>query len=76
MLKIKLHGIVITSSEAMRHLLDLAGSSEWLHNVTLFVNHARIAELPTQKGLKVKVADALGDEAMIKNLISHLTLKT
>jgi uroporphyrinogen-III synthase len=72
----KMHGIVITSSEAMRHLLDLAGSLEWLHNVTLFVNHARIAELPTQKGLKVKVADALGDEAMIKNLISHLTLKT
>ena len=55
----KLHGIVITSSEAMRHLLDLAGSSEWLHNVTLFVNHARIAELPTQKGLKVKVAETV-----------------
>ncbi|MES2500962.1 MAG: uroporphyrinogen-III synthase, partial [Pseudomonadota bacterium] len=42
----KLHGIVITSSEAMRHLLDLAGDAEWLKNITLFVNHARIAELP------------------------------
>jgi uroporphyrinogen-III synthase len=64
----KLHGIVVTSSEAMRHLLDLAGDVDWLHNVTLFVNHARIAEFPTQKGFKVKVADALGDEAMLKTL--------
>ena len=62
----KLHGIVVTSSEAMRHLLDLAGDDEWLGNVTLFVNHARIAELPLQLGLKVKVADALGDEAMLR----------
>ena len=64
----KLHGIVVTSSEAMRHLLDLAGSSDWLHNVTLFVNHARIAELPLQMGLNVLVADELGDEAMLKLL--------
>ena len=62
----KLHGIVVTSSEALRHLLDLAGDDEWLGNVTLFVNHARIAELPLQLGLKVKVADALGDEAMLR----------
>jgi uroporphyrinogen-III synthase len=62
----KLHGIVVTSSEAMRHLLDLAGAADWLRKVTLFVNHARIAELSTQKDLKVKVADALGDVAMLK----------
>ena len=65
----KLHGIVVTSSEAMRHLLDLAGDAEWLKNVILFVNHARIAELPLQKGLKVLVADAPGDESMLNNLI-------
>jgi uroporphyrinogen-III synthase len=57
----KLHGVVVTSSEAMRHLLDLAGDADWLHHVTLFVNHARIAELPLQLGLKVLVADAPGD---------------
>ena len=61
----KLHGIVVTSSEAMRHLLDLAGDADWLRNVTLCVNHARIAELPLQLGLKVAVADAPGDEAML-----------
>ena len=61
----KLHGIVVTSSEAMRHLLDLAGNADWLKNVTLFVNHARIAELPKQLGLKVVVANAAGDEAML-----------
>ena len=68
----KLHGIVITSSEAMRHLLDLAGDCEWLRNVTLFVNHARIAELPLQMGLKVYVADAPGDDAMLKKLFDNL----
>ena len=68
----KLHGIVVTSSEAMRHLLDLAGDAEWLRNITLFVNHARIAELPLQIGLKALVADALGDGEMLKKLLKHL----
>ena len=66
----KLQGIVITSSEALRHLLDLAGNAEWLKNITLFVNHARIAELPLQMGLKVRIADAPGDEAMLKTIVS------
>ncbi len=64
----KLHGIVVTSSEAMLHLLDLAGAADWLRNVTLFVNHTRIAELPLQKNLKVEIADMLGDEAMLKTI--------
>ena len=66
----KLHGIVVTSSESMRYLLDLAGAADWLRNVTLFVNHARIAELPLQIDLKVLVADAPGDEAMLEKLIA------
>lgn len=66
----KLHGGIVTSSEAMRYLLDLAGNANWLRNVTLFVNHARIAELPLQLGLKVKIADAPGDEAMLKIITS------
>ena len=68
----KLHGIVVTSSEAMRHLLDLAGNTDWLNNVTLFVNHARISELPKQLGLKVAVANAAGDESMLSKLIECL----
>ncbi len=66
----KLHGVVVTSSEAMRHLIDLAGDSEWLKNVTLYVNHARIAELPSQLGLKVKVANTPGDMGMLDNITS------
>lgn len=61
----KLDAIVVTSSEAMRHLLDLAAHAEWLHRVTLCVNHARIAELAQQHGLTVRVANAPGDEAML-----------
>ena len=65
-----LHGLVVTSREAMRHLLDLAGDADWLKNMTVFVNHARIAELPLQMDLEVFVADALGDEEMLKTIIS------
>ncbi len=68
----KLHGIVVTSSEAMRHLLDLAGDADWLKHATLFVNHARIAELPLHLGLKVRIADTLGDGAMLSLLVSAL----
>jgi uroporphyrinogen-III synthase len=63
--KQQLHSIVVTSSEAMRYLMDLAGETNWLKQVTLYVNHARVAELPMQMGLQVKVADAPGDEAML-----------
>ena len=68
----KLHGIVVTSSEAMRHLHDLAGDAEWLRNITLFVNHARIAQFSLQIGFKALVADAVGDEEMLKKLLNHL----
>lgn len=64
----QLDAVIVTSSEAMRNLLGMAGESEWLRHVTLCVNHARIAELPLQFGLKVLVTDAPGDDAMIKCL--------
>jgi len=67
----KLHGIVVTSSEAMRCLLDLAAECDWLKNITLFVNHARIAELPLQMGLKVCITEAPRDEAMLEKLLSY-----
>jgi uroporphyrinogen-III synthase len=66
----KLHGIVVTSSEAMRHLLDLTGDANWLRYITLFVNHARVAELPLLMGMKVMVAEAPSDEAMLDSLKS------
>ena len=64
----QLDAAIITSSEAMRNFLDMAGDSAWLKHITLCVNHARIAELPLQLGLKVLVTDAPGDDAMIKCL--------
>jgi uroporphyrinogen-III synthase len=67
--KQQLHAIIVTSSEAMRHLLDLAGHAEWLKQVTLYVNHARVAEQPLQMGLKVKIANTPGDEAMMQLII-------
>jgi uroporphyrinogen-III synthase len=68
--KQQLQAIVVTSSEAMRHLLDLASNEKWLKQVTLCVNHTRIAEQPIQLGLKVKIAEAPGDEAMLNILLN------
>jgi len=68
----ELQAIIVTSSEAMRSLFDLAGTSEWLRHVVICVNHERIAELPRQFGLKVVVADAPGDDAMLNKLIENL----
>jgi uroporphyrinogen-III synthase len=68
------HAIVVTSSEAMRYLLDMTqgGSEAWLQDMPVCVNHARIAEeARTFAGqhvkdlLKIAVAEAPGDSAML-----------
>lgn len=71
----QLDAIVVTSSEAMRHLLDLVGNEkvDWIKNVTLCVNHDRIAELPKQLGLKVLIAKEPGDDAMLQCLLESLS---
>ena len=68
-----LDAIVITSSEAMRHLLSMANNQTWLRTLKICVNHARIAEEPTQLGLNVHIAAAPGDEAMLACLIKALS---
>ena len=57
--------IVVTSSEAMRHLLQLAENSDWLNKVPICVNHARIQAEASHLALQIHVADAPGDEAML-----------
>jgi len=64
-----LQAIVVTSSEAMRFLIDMARNQDWLKNISIFVNHARIAELPLSLGLEVHIADAGGDEALLRKII-------
>lgn len=70
----QLDAIVVTSSEAMRHLLDLAdhGKAPWLRTTPVCVNHARIGELAEAHGLQTAVADAPGDEAMLACLRNTL----
>lgn len=67
----QLHACVVTSSEALRNLLEIAGDSAWLRDTLICVNHARIAELAQRHGLRVAVADAPGDDAMLQCLIQH-----
>ena len=68
----KLDAMVVTSSEAMRYLLNMADDATWLKNVKLCVNHERIAEEARARGLDVCVAVAPGDEAMMGCLIQAL----
>jgi uroporphyrinogen-III synthase len=67
----RLQAIIITSSEALRFLLDVAGESDWLKAVPLFVNHDRIAEQAQSHGLTVISAGQPGDEAMLQLLTRH-----
>lgn len=72
----QLDALVVTSSEAMRHLLELADggaqTASWLRNTAICVNHARIAEEAGSFNLNVHVAEAPGDEAMLQCLIRTL----
>ena len=72
----QLHALVVTSSEALRHLLQLAGDAPWLRDTLVCVNHARIAEAAQAQGLRTAVADAPGDAAMLQCLIQHLQDRT
>ncbi|HSH73459.1 MAG TPA: uroporphyrinogen-III synthase [Methylophilaceae bacterium] len=67
----QLHALVVTSSEAMRHLLALAiqdDDAAWIKHIVICVNHERIAEEARQRGLRPAVAAAPGDEAMLNCL--------
>jgi uroporphyrinogen-III synthase len=70
--KKSLDALVITSSEAMRHLIDLAKNTVWLKQINICVNHLRIAEEAKKFGLNIHVAETSGDEAMLKCLIKTL----
>lgn len=64
------HALVVTSSEAMRNLLAMThkGHDEWIRNIAICVNHARIAEEASAAGLAVYIASAPGDVSMLSCL--------
>lgn len=68
------HAIVVTSSEAMRHLLEMThnGSDDWIQSIQICVNHARIAAEAAGLGLQLNLATAPGDEAMLTCLQTAL----
>ena len=80
--KNQLNAIVVTSSEAMRSLLELSenGQAVWLKNTHICVNHARIRDdLPDVLKSQSMVASASGDPAMLQclqNSFADITLFT
>lgn len=67
----RLQALVVTSSEALRNLLDLAGDAGWLKASPIFVNHPRIAEAAGEKGLQAIIARAPGDAGMLATLETY-----
>ncbi len=67
----QLHALVITSSEALRNLLALAGNADWLRDTLICVNHARIAEQARLHGLQVVLATTPTDEGVLQCLIQQ-----
>lgn len=70
----QLQGIIVTSTEALRFLLAMADSSDWLKTTPLFVNHARIAEQAQAVGLTAYCSGVSGDVAMLDLLQSELSV--
>lgn len=67
----QLHAMVITSSEALRNLLNMArqaDDADWLKQTPLFVSHPRIAEHAAQHGWQPITAAQPGDDAMLAAL--------
>ncbi|MCX7626896.1 MAG: uroporphyrinogen-III synthase [Methylophilaceae bacterium] len=69
----ELHAVVVTSSEALRNLLALAGAAAWLRAVPLIVNHPRIAEIAAAHGLHAIAASGPGDTGLLQTLIDWRT---
>ncbi|TSA48487.1 MAG: uroporphyrinogen-III synthase [Nitrosomonadales bacterium] len=73
----QLQAIIVTSSEVLRNLLDLAsdgkeaGCADWLRATPLYVSHPRIGELAREHGLQAHMASGPGDEAMLQCLLDQ-----
>lgn len=67
----ELSGFVITSSEGLRNLFDMAGETgrQRLSATPLFVPHPRIAETARALGLSRVIVTRPGDEGIVQGLI-------
>lgn len=64
--------IIVTSSEALRHLWQMLvdAQSDNIYGIPLFVSHKRIAELAHQQGWKRVHLTGAGDEGLLSALIA------
>lgn len=66
----ELHGVAVTSSEALRNLFDLVGERgrPWLRKTPLFVSHPRIEQAARELGAVTPVLTGQGDEGMLNGM--------
>lgn len=75
--KNQLHGIVVTSGEALRNFLNMlpAEARRRLWETALFVPHPRIAEAAKALGCTEVITTDAGDEGIVRGLVSWFGTK-
>ncbi|MGO9445319.1 MAG: uroporphyrinogen-III synthase [Thiobacillaceae bacterium] len=73
-LETEIHGLVITSSESLRNLLEMVGESgnAWLRTTPIFVPHPNIQLAGRDAGLSLVIVLEGGDEALLRGIITFL----
>lgn len=68
-----IHAVVVTSSEGLRNLYDMAGGCHraWLERTPLFVSHERIAAAARELGIVSVILTASGDEGLLHGLLDY-----
>jgi uroporphyrinogen-III synthase len=77
-LRNEIHGLVITSAEGLRNLLDMVGESgpAWLRATPIFVTHPNIQLAGRKSGLTLMILIEGGDEALLQGIITFLAKST
>jgi uroporphyrinogen-III synthase len=71
----ELHAVTVTSSEGLRNLFEMVGSSgrEPLQRTPLFVPHPRIAEAAHALEVRRVIVTGPGDEGLLTGLTAHFS---
>jgi len=70
----EIHGLVVTSAEGLRNLVDMVGETgaSWLRAVPVFVTHPNIKQAGIKLGLTNLIVAEGGDDALLQGMIAYL----
>lgn len=68
----RLKAIIVSSTEAMRHLIALAQHKPWISQIHLFTHHPRIAEHATGYFKSITISTGPSDQEILNSLLQQL----